>query len=68
MRGAEEPQYDYMKQGGNSNFQNYADLFNNLTTSVLVKTQYDIVSVIISYDSSRVVTCTKDHDMHYCVK
>lgn len=20
MRGAEEPQYDYMKQGGNSNF------------------------------------------------
>ena len=68
MRGVEPPVNDVMKQGGNPNFDNYADLFNNLTTSVLVKTQYDIVSVIISYDSSRVVTCTKDHDMHYCVK
>lgn len=68
MRNIEPPVFDVMKQGGNPNFDNYADLFNNLTTSQLVKTVYDLVSVIISYDSTRVVTCSKNDDMHYCVK
>ena len=57
-----------MKQGGNSNFQNHADLFNNLTNTQLVKTQYDLVSVIITFDSSRVVTCTKNEDTHSIIK
>lgn len=38
MRGIEPPVFDVMKQGGNPNFDNYADLFTNLTTTQLVKT------------------------------
>ena len=68
MRGIEPPVYDIMKQGGNPNFENYAELFKNLTNNNQVKTQYDIVSAMITYDSTRVVTCTKDDDIHYVIK
>lgn len=38
MRGIEPPVYDIMKQGGNPNFENYAELFKNLTNNNQVKT------------------------------
>ena len=68
MRDVEPAVHDYMKQGGNSQFENYSELFNNLTTTHLVKTQYDLVSVMITYDSTRVVTCAKNDDTHYIIK
>ena len=67
-QAAQPAELDVMKMGGNPNFENYSELFQNLTLLTPVKTQYDILSVIITYDSSRVVTVTKENDVHCVIK
>ena len=45
----------------------YSEIFKNLTELAVVETEYDIVSIIITYDSSRAITVQKEDDTHYCV-
>ena len=52
----------------NPRFKNYSDVFNQLVKSSDVKTMYPIVSMIITYDSTKAVTVTKRNDREYYVK
>ena len=53
---------------GNPSFKNYEEIFKNLTNANKVPTQYDLVTISITYDSSRAITVPKDHDTHYVIK
>ena len=46
----------------NPRFKNFSDVFKNLVKENNVRTKYPIVSMIITYDSSRAVTVTKNTD------
>ena len=61
-------QKDDTDDEGNKNFQNFDHIFKNLTLTNKVMTEYPLVSVTISFDSSRAITVTKDDETHYCVK
>ena len=52
----------------NAAFKSYKQLFRNLTTSAQVVTMYPIVTCMISYDSSRVITVTKKDDTEFWVR
>jgi hypothetical protein len=52
----------------NPRFKNYSSVFKNLVKSTNVATMYPIVSMIITYDSSKAVTVTKKNDREYYVK
>ena len=52
----------------NPRFKNYRELFNNLIKTTDVVTMYPIVSVIITYDSTRAITVTKKNPQEYYVK
>lgn len=49
-------------------FRAYREIFENLTQTVSIKTEDPIISVMISYDSSRAITVTKRSDREYWVK
>ena len=51
----------------NSNFKNYSNMFDNLTRANAIMTLYPIVSIMITYDSSRAITVTKKNDREYHV-
>jgi len=52
----------------NPRFKNYRNLFNNLLKVTDVTTMYPLVSVIITYDSSKAITVTKADDRESYVK
>ena len=52
----------------NPRFKNYSDVFNQLVKSSDVPTQYPIVSMIITYDSTKAITVTKKNDREYWVR
>ena len=52
----------------NPRFKNYTRVFENLIKSTNVMTANPIVSVIITYDSSRAITITKTHNHKYNIK
>ena len=64
---AVEEEADIM-DSGNPQLENYKELFQNLTNNHVQVTAYDIVSIIITYDSKRCITVTKDNDEHYVIK
>jgi hypothetical protein len=45
-----------------SKFKNYSSIFDNLTKSNSVDTPYPIISMLITYDSTRVIAVTKKDD------
>lgn len=57
-----------VKVKANPRFKNYANLFNNLTKHQTVATMYPIVSVSITYDSTRAITVTKKDDQEFWVR
>ena len=52
----------------NPRFKNYSGVFKNLVKSTNVVTMWPIVSMIITYDSSKAITVTKANDREYFVK
>ena len=52
----------------NPRFKNYSGVFKNLVKSTNVTTMWPIVSMIITYDSSKAITVTKKDDREYYVK
>jgi hypothetical protein len=52
----------------NPRFKNYSGVFKNLVKSTNVVTKYPIVSMIITYDSTKAITVTKYNDREYYVK
>lgn len=53
---------------GNPRFKNYSEVFKNLLQHSNVTTEYPICSMIITYDSTKAITVTKDNDFEYYVK
>lgn len=49
-------------------FKNYQSVFDNLTKYQKVPTKYDIVNMIITYDSTHAVGITKKDDTEYFVR
>ena len=43
----------------NARFKNYSGLFDNLTKHASVSTEHSIISVMLSYDSTRAITVVK---------
>ena len=52
----------------NAKMKDYANMFKDLIKQQSVVTKYPIVSMIITYDSTRAVTVTKKDDQEYLVK
>jgi len=52
---------------GNPNFDKYKEVFKNLTHCENVETPYDVVSIIISYDSTRAICILKESDVKSCI-
>ena len=52
----------------NPRFKNFSDVFKNLVKENNVRTKYPIISMLITYDSSRAVTVTKNTDCEWWVK
>lgn len=57
-----------MVQKGNVRFKNYKGIFDNLLKTTNVTTMYPICTVMITYDSTRAVTVTKQNESTYYVK
>lgn len=51
-----------------SKWKNYSDIFNNLTQKKDVETKWPIVSMMITYDSTRVIAVTKKNDTEYFIR
>lgn len=52
----------------NMRFMNYKDIFTNLLRQSSVVTKWPIVTMIITYDSTRAVTVTKKDDRESFIK
>ena len=52
----------------NSRFKTYKNIFENLTKGQNVLTKYPIVTVMLSYDSTRGITVTKKDDTETWIK
>lgn len=52
----------------NMRFKNYRDLFCNLLKQSSIITMYPIVTMAISYDSTRAITVTKRDDKETYIK
>ena len=52
----------------NPRFRNYTNIFKDLVKQNNIVTMYPIVSMIITYDSTKAVTVTKKNDQTYYVK
>ena len=51
-----------------SKWKNYSDTLNNLTQKNNIKTAWPIISLMITYDSSRVIAVTKKNDTEYFIR
>ena len=51
-----------------SKWKNYAEVFNNLVEKNEYKTAWPIISMMITYDSTRVIAVTKEDDMSYYIR
>ena len=56
------------KMKPNIRFMSYKNVFKDLLKQTNVITMYPIVSMIITYDSSRAVTITRKDDRTYFIK
>ena len=56
------------KMKPNIRFMSYKSVFTDLLKQTNVITMYPIVSMIITYDSSRAVTITRKDDRNYFIK
>ena len=56
------------KMKPNIRFMSYKNVFTDLMKQTNVITMYPIVSMIITYDSSRAVTITRKDDRNYFIK
>ena len=61
-------QGDTVSNKPNPRFKNYSNVFKNLVKSTNVVTMYPIMSMIITYDSTKAITVTKKDDQNYYVK
>lgn len=52
----------------NARFKNYSEVFKNLLKQSNVPTLYPICTMIITYDSTKAITVTKNNDIEYFVK
>lgn len=52
---------------GNIRFENQKDVFNNLLNEIIIKSPYEIVSAIISYDSTRAISVCKKSDSEFYI-
>lgn len=52
----------------NMRFKNYQKIFKNLIKYKSVPTMYPLISMLISYDSTRAVTVTKKSDSESIIK
>lgn len=59
---------DEVSSRANIQFKNYKDNFESLLIADHVPTNNPIVSCIITYDSSRVITVTKNSDKKFLVR
>jgi hypothetical protein len=50
---------------GLGEFNKYGDLFKDLTTRTFIDTQYDVVQIVITYDSRYAVALVNNHDVHF---
>ena len=46
----------------NPRFKNFTDVFKNLVKAIEVQTMYPIVTMMITYDSTKATTVTKKDD------
>ena len=51
-----------------SKFTNYKNIFDNLTKHQYIQTQYDIITMMISYDSTKTIAVTKKDDTEYYIR
>ena len=52
----------------NPRFKNFTDVFKNLVKAIEVQTMYPIVTMMITYDSTKATTVTKKDDTEWWVK
>ena len=57
-----------VKNKPNPRFRHYKDVFQNLLKQTSVTTMYPIVSVTVTYDSTKAITVTKKNEREYYVK
>ena len=64
----EQPKLEESPFKPNSRFKTYQNVFENLTKGQNVITMYPIVTVMLSYDSTRAITVTKKDDTETWIK
>jgi hypothetical protein len=52
----------------NPRFKNYSAIFKGLVKNSSVTTMYPIISMMITYDSTKAITVTKKDDTEYYIK
>lgn len=52
----------------NPNFKHYKDIMENLIKQTTVKTEHPLISMDISYDSTKAIAVTKESDQCSCIK
>lgn len=57
-----------VKNKPNPRFRHYKDVFQNLLKQTAVVTMYPIVSVTVTYDSTKAITVSKKNEREYYVK
>ena len=50
---------------GLDNFNKYGDLFQDLTSRTAIDTEYDVINVIITYDSESILAMVNKKDEHF---
>lgn len=65
--GQEQEEEDVMETGGNPNFLPYKEIFKNLTKNDIVNTDYELISMLITYDSTRAISVQKLDDTEYWI-
>jgi hypothetical protein len=69
MAGRTSPKVTKDDEGRpNPRFQNYSSVFQNMVKHKSVQTKWYIMSMIITYDSTKAITVTKQNDWTYFVK
>ena len=59
-RASDETRIDGLEQ-----FNQYGDLFRDLTLRTFVDTELDVINVIITYDSKHCIAMINDKDEHF---
>jgi hypothetical protein len=50
---------------GLENFKKYGDLFQDLTLRTAIDTEFDVINVIITYDSESILAIVNNKDEHF---